>query len=190
MLENCNQCGQLFIKSKKNICNKCQGENRKQLALVNSYLKKIPDISINELNRITKLSPDAITRLVSEQMDSKQTCTEINCKICGKLIPGNSRRLVCSNCLSQLAKNTSGEYKVKQLRLTLVEKDKRSREFEKNNQKPEPISKSFGFKNSLKEHFGKYITAREMELLPDLSFNYKYKLSNRYCLSPVPVYRY
>jgi len=102
-LSICPRCGELFIREKYEICNKCRTAENERLYLIKRFIDTHPDATIEELSKISGLEEDEILhyvrkgRLLSEDFSA----IEITCEECGeKILSGR----FCKKCRDRLAK--------------------------------------------------------------------------------------
>jgi flagellar operon protein (TIGR03826 family) len=129
-LANCSRCGNLFVKTTRDICQDCFKEEERQFEIVYNFMKKRANrqATIPEIVEATGVKEDLIIKFVKEKRLRSAQFPNLtyNCERCGKQI--NEGKL-CQSCSAELSGDLKHQHDVEQ-----VKKMHEQREKEKANQ--------------------------------------------------------
>lgn len=105
-LANCKQCGKLYKKILRDICDVCAAIERHELILIFRYIRENPDkeISLEQINFETDVPLNHLEEFYfTGQLANAGTRITASCKLCGAQINSLTRKgYFCSKCSDKL----------------------------------------------------------------------------------------
>ncbi len=101
-LSRCPRCGDVFLREKFDICNKCRSSENEKIDLIKRYIDEHPDANLEELTKVSGMDQDEILHYVREGrlLSEDLTSLEITCEECGTRI---STGRFCRKCRERLS---------------------------------------------------------------------------------------
>lgn len=124
-LANCSRCGNLYVKTTRDICQDCFKEEEKQFEIVYNFMKKRANrqATIPEIVEATGVEEDVIIKFVKEKRLRTAQFPNLSygCERCGKEINDGN---LCSTCSSELAGDLKHHEDLKQVQKLNEQREK------------------------------------------------------------------
>ena len=124
-LENCPECGNLFVRVSRRICDDCFKEQEELLMRIQKFIKANPNLSIAEVAEANEVDEELIFQFIREKrlIISKGSGLQMKCTTCGKPIAVGR---FCRDCQEELSSGLSPEAEEKEPARILSESPRRS----------------------------------------------------------------
>ncbi|GEM01723.1 flagellar operon protein TIGR03826 [Halolactibacillus halophilus] len=124
-LANCSRCGNLFVKTTRDICQDCFNEEEKQFEIVYNFMKKRVNrqATIPEIVEATGVKEDLIIKFVKEKRLRTAQFPNLTypCDRCGKDI---TEGRLCQACSNDLSGGLKHEHDIEQVKKLNEEREK------------------------------------------------------------------
>jgi len=123
-VDNCNQCGKIYVKNNYGLCPTCIKGLEKQYEACLIYLRQNHNCNIQELSDATKVPIKQIVTFIREGRISVRNNPNLTyeCEVCGTAI---REHIMCEPCRSRLSKEASNMREDEKRRAELA-KDQRT----------------------------------------------------------------
>ena len=124
-LANCSRCGNVFVKTTRDICQDCFKEEERQFEIVYNFMKKRVNrqATIPEIVEATGVKEDLIIKFVKEKRLRSAQFPNLTypCDRCGKeIVEGR----LCQACSDDLSGDLKHEHDIEQVRKLNEEREK------------------------------------------------------------------
>ena len=124
-LANCSRCGNIFVKTTRDICQDCFKEEERQFEIVYNFMKKRVNrqATIPEIVEATSVKEDLIIKFVKEKRLRSAQFPNLTypCDRCGKeIVEGR----LCQACSDDLSGDLKHEHDIEQVRKLNEEREK------------------------------------------------------------------
>ena len=124
-LANCSRCGNVFVKTTRDICQDCFKEEERQFEIVYNFMKKRVNrqATIPEIVEATSVKEDLIIKFVKEKRLRSAQFPNLTypCDRCGKeIVEGR----LCQACSDDLSGDLKHEHDIEQVRKLNEEREK------------------------------------------------------------------
>jgi|GEM_PF-847784 len=111
-LINCKNCGKLFSKKLRDICDECLEKDNRNIDNVEKYVRNSSEqfISYETISRATGIKVEEIAELYKKgRLTVLSGRLIVKCKICGVEVKGIQGKVsLCAKCLSDVMNNEEG----------------------------------------------------------------------------------
>lgn len=108
-MRNCPQCGKIFAYVRTNLCPACVQKDEDEFRKVRTFIAKNPGVDIVTVSEETGVDEEKIVRYLKEGRilnSSPNTKINIECELCGVLIPQGRYCKACTEKLTSGLKKT------------------------------------------------------------------------------------
>lgn len=112
-VDNCPQCGKLYVKNYREICPACMQVIEQQYEECSKYLRENRKANLQELHEATEVPYKQIIKFIKEGRISLYDMPNLSypCEVCGKMIKEQS---MCDSCRKRLVQDISHMKETKQ----------------------------------------------------------------------------
>lgn len=103
-IDNCPQCGSLYVKNFKEVCPACMKGIEMQYEKCSKYLRENRKSNLQELHEATEVPYKQIIKFIKEGRISLYDMPNLSypCEVCGSMI---REQTMCDSCRKRLAKD-------------------------------------------------------------------------------------
>lgn len=134
-MKNCPECGKVFTYIRTNLCPACQQKDEDEFRKVRIFLAKNPGANITDISEGTEVEEEKIIRYIREgrilNASGQKNKINVECELCGKLIPSGR---YCTPCIEKL---TTG------LKKSITEENQRAKQDEETKSGPRMHTATF-----------------------------------------------
>lgn len=107
-LDNCENCGKVFIKKFENLCPACIKIRFIEIQKLKGWISTCPNPSFSNVEELTGVNPKNLRNYIMESRINTYGKLKATCEICGTNITVKSKHIVCSICMKKLVDSNGG----------------------------------------------------------------------------------
>jgi rubrerythrin len=107
-LDNCPECGRLFVKKHEKCCPACIKNSFVEIQSIKGWIATTKEPHLNSIEKDINVPVKKFLEYLQKERFKTFGKVKANCEVCGRSFTIKTRHMVCSICLENIVKSNGG----------------------------------------------------------------------------------